>query len=318
MANVGYSLSCEEHRPNDLIRYAKMAEEAGFEFALISDHFHPWTDKQGQSPFAWSVLGGIAQATDKLILGTGVTCPILRYHPAIIAQAAATIADMMPGRFFLGLGTGENLNEHILGQHWPEPKIRLDMLQEAVEIIRKLWEGGYKSHYGKYFKVENARIYTLPEQLPPIMIAASGTHSAQVAASIGDGFIGVGPSSKPIDTFNKNGGADKPKYGQLTVCWAESTEEAIKTAYEWWPNGALKGDLNQELPLPIHFEQAASMVTEQDVAKSITCSSNPEDHLAAIQQMLDAGYTHVYVHQVGPNQEGFIRFYQKHIFPRLQ
>src|SRR5690349_22926050 len=174
MLEIGYSLSSEEHRPNDLVRAARRAEEVGFTFALISDHFHPWIDKQGQSPFVWSVLGGIAQATERLRLGTGVTCPILRYHPAILAQAAATVAAMMPGRFFLGVGTGENLNEHVLGQHWPPYTVPLEMLEEAIGVLRLLWQGGVQSHRGRYYTVENARIYTLPEQPVPIYVAGTG------------------------------------------------------------------------------------------------------------------------------------------------
>ena len=178
MTEIGYALSSEEHRPSDLARNARRAEEAGFSFALISDHFHPWVDRQGHSPFVWSVIGGIAQTTERLRLGTGVTCPTMRIHPAIIAHAAATAADMMPGRFFLGVGTGENLNEHVLGDHWPPADVRREMLEEAVDVIRLLWQGGVQSHYGDYYTVENARLYTLPDELPPIVLAASGTKAA--------------------------------------------------------------------------------------------------------------------------------------------
>ena len=169
---IGYALSSEEHAPADLVRYARLAEERGFTYALISDHFHPWTDRQGQSPFVWSVIGAIAEATERLRLGTGVTCPTIRIHPAIIAQAAATAAALMPGRFFLGVGTGENLNEHILGDRWPEGRVRLEMLEEAIEVIRLLWQGGYQSHHGTHYTVEQARLYTLPDEPPPIMVAA--------------------------------------------------------------------------------------------------------------------------------------------------
>src|SRR5919109_4827618 len=185
MVEIGYKLSSEEHRPNDLVRYARLAEETGFTFAMISDHFHPWVDRQGQSPFVWAVIGGVANATGRLGLGTAVTCPTFRIHPAIIAQAAATAAAMMPGRFILGLGTGENLNEHILGNRWPPASVRREMLKEAIEIIRLLWQGGQRSYYGKYYKVENARVYTLPAKLPPIMVAASGPRSAKLAGKGG-------------------------------------------------------------------------------------------------------------------------------------
>ncbi|MGE5444034.1 MAG: TIGR03557 family F420-dependent LLM class oxidoreductase [Ignavibacteriales bacterium] len=317
MVEIGYALSSEEHRPKDLVRYAQRAEEAGFPFALISDHYHPWIDCQGQSPFVWSVIGGIAHTTDHLRLGTGVTCPIMRIHPAIIAQAAATPASMMPGRFFLGVGTGENLNEHILGDHWPPADIRLEMVKEAVEIIRLLWQGGTQSYWGNYYTVENARIYTLPDELPPIMVAASGPKAAEAAGSIGDGFVSTAPEGELIERFKAGGGGSKPRYGQLTVCWARTESEARRTAYEWWPNAGIKGELSQELPTPAHFEQACGLVKEEDVAGKIICSPDPDRHIAAIKKFVDAGYDHVYIHQVDPDQEGFFRFYEREILPEF-
>jgi coenzyme F420-dependent glucose-6-phosphate dehydrogenase len=317
MVQIGYAISSEEHTPQDLVRHARQAEAAGFPFALISDHFHPWVDAQGQSPFVWSVLGAIAAGTERLRVGTGVTCPILRIHPAIIAQAAATTAAMMPGRFFLGLGSGERLNEHVLGDAWPEPAVRLEMLQEAVEVIRTLWEGETASHYGEYYTVENARIYTLPDEPPPIMIAARGPEAARVAGELADGLINSDPQAEPVETFEASGGKGKPKYGQLTVCWAETEAAARKTAYRYWPNGGLKGPLSTELALPEHFQQAAHMVKEEDVAQSVVCGPDAQRHLAAIKEYVDAGYDHVYVHQVGPDQEGFFRFYEREVLPRF-
>jgi coenzyme F420-dependent glucose-6-phosphate dehydrogenase len=313
---IGYALSCEEHRPNDLVRFAAMAEAAGFSFAGISDHFHPWVDAQGHSPMVWPVIGAIAQATERLRLGTGVTCPTVRTHPAIIAQAAATAADMMPGRFFLGVGSGENLNEHILGDRWPPTDVRQEMLEEAVEVIRLLWQGGTQSHYGKHYVVENARIYTLPDQLPPIIVAGAGPKAAELAARIGDGFWGVAPQAELLETFAKAGGTG-PRYGQATVCWAETEDEARQTAHHVWPNAAIKGELAQELPTPTHFEQAAQMVSPDDLAESLPLGPDPERHLESIRQYLDAGYDHVYVHQIGPDQEGFFRFYERDILPKL-
>src|SRR5919202_1144844 len=206
MPELGYSLSCEEHPPNDLVRFAKRAEEAGFSYALISDHFHPWTDEQGQSSLVWAVIGGIAQATERLRLGTGVTCPLIRIHPAIVAQAAATAEAMMPGRFFLSLGTGEKLNEHILGDRWPEGAVRLDMLREAIDVIRLLWQGGYQSHHGTDYTVEDAQIYTLPDPPPPIIVAAAKPGAAQLAAE-NEGFIGVSPEKELLDEFESTGGS---------------------------------------------------------------------------------------------------------------
>ena len=219
---IGYSLSSEETTPNDLVRYAVRAEQAGFSFALISDHFHPWLTRQGQSPFVWAVIGAIAQATNRIALGTGVTCPIMRIHPAIIAQAAATAALLMPDRFFLGLGTGENLNEHIFGMHWPPSDVRRKMLQEAVMILRLLWRGGAQSFRGEYFSLEKAQVFSLPEKPPPIMIAAAGGRAAELAGEIGDGLISTIANDSLVRKFRvSDGGSEKPRYGQVTVCWAK-------------------------------------------------------------------------------------------------
>jgi coenzyme F420-dependent glucose-6-phosphate dehydrogenase len=314
MPQLGYALSSEEHAPNDLVRNARRAEEIGFTHALVSDHFHPWVDKQGQSPFVWAVLGGIAQVTERIQLGTGVTCPTIRTHPAVIAQAAATAAAMLPGRFFLGVGTGENLNEHVLGDAWPSGKVRLEMLAEALDLIRLLWQGGYQSHRGRHYTVEDARIYTLPDEPPPIMVAASKPGAAHLAGSQ-DGFIGVSPERELLAAFEAAGGKGKPRFGQVTVCWAKSEEEAKRTAHEWWPNAAIKGDLSQELPLPAHFEQAAEMVDEDDVAEMVVCGPDPNAHRDKIREFEKAGYDHVYVHQVGPDQEGFFAFYEREVLP---
>lgn len=312
---LGYALSSEEHRPLDLVRNAVRAEGAGFEFALVSDHFHPWIDRQGQSPFVWSVLGGIATATERLEVGTGVTCPTMRIHPAIVAQAAATAASMLPGRFFLGVGTGENLNEHVLGQRWPSTEVRRDMLEEAVAVMRLLWEGELASHRGRHYTVENARIYTLPEEPVRVLVAAGGERSAELAGRLGDGLIGTAPDRKIVDAFEEAGGAGKPRYAQVTVCWAEREEDARRTAAEWWPNAALRGPLGQELPLPSHFQQAAEMVTEDDVAEAVVCGPDPERHVDRLETYAAAGYTHIYVHQVGPDQDGFLNFYGSEVLP---
>jgi G6PDH family F420-dependent oxidoreductase len=294
-----------------------MAEQAGFTFGTISDHFHPWTDRQGQSPFVWTVIGGIAQSTTDFQLGTGVTCPIIRTHPAIIAQAAATSAAIMPGRFFLGLGSGEALNEHILGEQWPPAETRLRMLEEAIYIIRELWRGEEWTHYGEFFTVENARIYTLPDSPPPIMIASGGSKSAQIAAE-NDGLVSTTPERELIDQFESAGGNGKPKIAHHTVCWAESEEQAVKTALEIWPTAAMQGQLNQELPLPLHFEQAAKMVREDDIAKQVVCGPDPQKHIEGLRRFEAAGFDHVSIHQVGPDQEGFMRFYQREIMPAFK
>lgn len=315
MVQLGYAISSEEVHPTDAVRHAKKAEDLGFSHLLISDHFHPWISEQGHSPFVWNVLGGIATVTDRIQVGTGVTCPTIRIHPAIIAQAAATTAAMMPGRFFLGVGTGENLNEHIFADRWPPYDIRAEMLEEAVEVMRLLWEGGEQSHYGEYYTVENARLYTLPDEPPPVMIAASGKKSAELAGRIGDGLINVAPKDDIVEIFEQEGSPGRPKYGKLTVCYHEDDTTARKIAYRYWPTAALKGPLSQELPTPTHFEQAAKMVTEEDVAESLICSGDPHVHIDAIQKHIDAGYDHVYIHQVGPEQDAFFDFYAKSVLP---
>jgi len=317
MVEIGYALSSEEHGPQELVRDAARAEEAGFTFALISDHFHPWVDQQGQSPFVWAVIGGIAQRTERLRLGTGVTCPLIRTHPAIIAQAAATAGAMMNGRFFLGVGTGENLNEHILGDHWPPGEVRLEMLEEAIAVMRLLWEGKVTNHHGRYYTVERARIYTLPEEPVPIMMAAKGDQAVEIAGRLSDGLISTAVDPELVEKFQGSGGEGKPRFGMLHVCWAEDEAEARKTAFTWWPNSALKGDLSVELPLPKHFEEASASLEEADVAESLICGPDPERHIAAIKEFADAGFDHVYVHQVGPDQEGFLRFYAREVLPRF-
>ncbi|MDX2169451.1 MAG: TIGR03557 family F420-dependent LLM class oxidoreductase [Deltaproteobacteria bacterium] len=315
---LGYALSSEEHDPLHLVRWAQRAEAAGFQFALISDHYHPWIDQQGQSPFVWSVIGAIAQATTTLRLGTGVTCPIARLHPAIIAQAAATAACLMPDRFFLGVGSGENLNEHVIGAGWPAPTERQAMLAEAISVLRLLWQGGEQSHCGEYFVVDQARLYTLPSAPPPLYVAASTAASAELAGHAGDGMIGTAPEPALVAAFAAAGGKRKPRYGQLTVCVAGDDSEARRIAHRWWPTAALAGNLSWEIKTPGLFAHAVKTVREEDVAESIVCGPDVRRHADGIQKFLDAGYDHVYVHQVGPDQEGFFRFYEERVLPEFR
>lgn len=310
---IGYTLSSEEFGPDDLVRHAYTAEEAGFDFAVISDHYHPWVDEQGHSPFVWATLGGVAQVTDRMLVGTGVTCPTIRLHPAIIAQAAATVGNMFHGRFFLGVGSGEYLNEHVLGDHWPPPIVRLEMLEEAIEVMRLLWQGGTRTHLGDYYTVDQAQVYTLPEQPVPIMIAAGGQGAARLAARLGDGLICTSPKQELVAEFQGEGNPSRPRMGQLTVCWDEDEDQAKRIARKHWPNAALPGALSTELKLPEHYESASTFLTEDIVAESIICGPDPERHLAAIRQFAEAGFDHVYVHQVGLNQEEFIQFYEREI-----
>ena len=316
MLELGFSLSSEEHGPRALVRQAARAEEIGFGFALISDHYHPWLDHQGQSPFVGTTLGAIAQATKRLRLGTGVTCPLIRVHPAVIAQAAASTQAMFEGRFFLGLGVGENLNEHILGDAWPRVSIRQEMLEEAIKVIRHLWEGGLKSFDGEYYQVDRARIYTLPEPLPQIYVAAVGSGSAELAGRAADGLISIAPQPSLVESFQRAGGDRKPCYGQMTVCWAETEQEAIDTVLKWWPIVGIGGSLNSELAIPSYFEAATKTVRPEDVATAIPVGPDPERHLARLQEYASAGFEHVYIHQIGPDQEGFFRFCEREILPR--
>jgi len=313
----GYALSSEEHAPRELVENARRAEDEGFTFALISDHYHPWTDAQGQSPFVWAVIGAIGNATTRLRLGTGVTCPTIRIHPAILAQAAATSATLLDGRFFLGVGSGENLNEHILGDRWPAPDERLELLEEAIEVMRLLWQGGYQTHRGKHYTVENARLYTLPEEPVQIAVAAAKEEAAKLAGRVGDAFVNTAPEREPIEHFERSGGAGKPKYGQLTVCWAESDDEGAKRVCEIWPNAALGGELTYELPLPRHFEQATEDVTPEQIKEALPVGPDADRYLDQIRQYEQAGYTHLYLHQIGPDQEGFFRFWREELAPRI-
>ena len=314
---LGYALSGEEHAPAALVRNARAAEEAGFGFGLISDHIHPWVDAQGHSAFVWSVLGGIAQETERFRIGTGVTCPMIRIHPAIIAHAAATTACLMPGRFFLGIGTGENLNEHVLGAKWPAPDERLEMLEEAVEVIRLLWQGDYQTHRGKHYTVENLRIFDLPEEPIELAVAAMQPQAAELAGRIGDSLINVAPKQEIIQEFEDGGGKGKPRYGQVTACYAGSKDQAKKIVFEVWPNALVEGSASQELPLPKDFEQLVEGRNPDELENKLVLGNDPEEFLEEISAYEQAGYTHVYVHQIGPDQEGFLKFAKSELFPRL-
>ena len=313
---IGYKLSSEEHGPRALVENARKAEESGFSFALISDHFHPWIDEQGESPFVWGVIGAIAEATDHLELGTGVTCPTIRIHPAIIAQAAATSASLMPGRFFLGVGSGENLNEHILGDVWPEASVRIEMMAEAIEVIRLLWKGGLQSHHGKHYTVENARIYSLPDEPPPLYVAAGGENAAEVAGRLGDGLVSTSPDDSIIKAFEKAGG-NGPRYAEVQVCWAKDEKSAIATAKKQWPNMVMGGQLGQELALPSLYSAVAEHVSDDDIKESGSFGPDPEVHIEGIKKFADAGYDHLCIHQIGDDQAGFFEFYRDEVLPKL-
>lgn len=314
MTLLGYTLSSEEFGPQDLADHARLAEEAGFTFASISDHFHPWLDSQGHSPFVWGTLGAISQTTKTMTIGTGVTCPMIRTHPVIIAQAAATAAALLPKRFYLGVGTGEALNEHIVGEYWPPLSERREMLAESIDVIRTMWEGGYVSYRGQFYNVDNARLYTLPDELPPIHVAAGGPEAARLAAQIGDGLISTTPDGSLVQEFKDAGGAN-PIIGQLTVCWGDDENEQAEIAKTMWANAAIPGQLGQELAIPMYFEQAAELVTNEHMKSAMPCGPDVDKIVEKIREYEQAGFTHVYLHQIGSNQAPFIKMAKDQLFP---
>jgi G6PDH family F420-dependent oxidoreductase len=315
--HIGYTLSSEEHDPATLVANARRAESAGFDFVSISDHFHPWVDRQGHSPFVWSVIGGIAATTERIGLGTGVTCPTGRIHPVVIAHAAATSACLMPGRFVLGLGTGEALNEHITGERWPEYEVRAERLEEAVDVIRALWTGDVTSHHGRHFTVENARIYDLPESLPAIVIAAGGPRSGELAARIGDGLWMSSVDPDTIAAYRDAGGSG-PIYAQIGVCWGPSKAEAVRLAHGVWPNPGIRGQASQELPSPVHFGELAQMVRPEDIERAFPCGPDIEPILDRAREALETGVSHLYFHQIGPDQAPFVEMAGSSIVPALR
>jgi G6PDH family F420-dependent oxidoreductase len=317
MAEIGYFLSSEEHGPAELVRQAQQAEQAGFRSVWISDHFHPWNDNQGQSPFVWSVIGGIA-ATTSLKVTTAVTCPTVRIHPAILAQAAASAALMLEGRFLLGVGTGENLNEHVLGDPWPSVGVRLDMMEEAVEVIRLLHQGRMISHHGAYYEVQEARIYTLPEQPVPIYVSAFGPQAAELAGRIGDGLCTTMPDAEIIKTFRESGGGSKPVQAGTKVNWGRDADAALDEAHRLWGNEGLPGQLAQILPRPQDFEAAMSLVPKEAVAGSFTCGPDVDAHTAQLKEYVDAGADEVYVQQIGSDMDGFFAAYETDVLPALR
>ncbi|GIF04804.1 TIGR03557 family F420-dependent LLM class oxidoreductase [Actinoplanes siamensis] len=307
---IGYFLSSEEYTPAQLIEQAKLAQDAGFQGLWISDHYHPWNDEQGQSPFVWSTIGALSQVVS-IPITTAVTCPTVRIHPAVVAQAAATSAVLHEGRFVLGVGTGEALNEHITGMRWPVASERLEMLEEAVEVMRELWKGDFVSRRGKHYEVDQARIYTRPETPPKVYVSAFGPKAIEVAARIGDGYISVMPDGDLVKRFREAGGGDKPVQGGFKGCWAPTEEQGVRTAHRLWANAGVPGELSQVLPSPRHFEQASSLVTPEMIKESIVCGPDPAGHAAQLKAYEEAGFDEVYVANIGPDYAEMIDLYRR-------
>jgi G6PDH family F420-dependent oxidoreductase len=308
----GYKLMAEGFGPKELIRQAVRAEEAGFDFVEISDHFHPWLEEQGHSPFAWNVLSAIAVQTSRIGLATGVTCPSVRYHPAIVAQAAATLAIISDDRFTLGIGAGERLNEHVVGQGFPSVRGRHERLVEALDIINLLWQGGYQSYEGKHLNLEDARIFDLPERLPLIAVAAGGKDAAKLAATHGSGLFATEPRKDLVEAYTSAGGKG-PRYAEVPMAWAPTAEAGIEEAHKT-SRWALAGwKVMAELPNPVNFDASAQYVRPEDVAEQFVNGPDPAPYLEKIKTYTDAGFDHIVLQNAGPDPDGFMDFFAKEL-----
>jgi len=309
---LGYFLSCEEYSPAELLEQARHAADAGFGRLWISDHYHPWLDTQGQSPFVWSMIGAISQVCD-LPITTAVTCPTGRVHPAVVAQAAATSAVLTHGRFTLGVGTGEALNEHITGEVWPSSPVRREMLAEAVEIMRALWTGEVVQHRGRHYTVDHARLYTIPDTPPPVYVSGFGPESIALAAAIGDGYVNTAPDADAVAAFREKGGGTKVAAAGLKGCWAPTAAEALEIAHRLWPTEGLPGELSQVLPDPEHFAQAVQLVGPDSM--KMPHGPDPRPYVEAIEAYRQAGFDELYVAAVGPHHKEFIDMFAHEVMP---
>jgi G6PDH family F420-dependent oxidoreductase len=317
MIKLGYKLMSEEHGPIDLVRNANRAEQAGFDFAAISDHFFPWVDEQGHSPFAWSVLGALANATRHVGLMTAVTCPIMRYHPAIIAQGTATLGLLSDNRFTLGLGAGERLNEHIVGEGWPGRGERHERLSEAVDIIQGLLAGTLTNYRGNYFVLDDARLFDRPHLKPPVVIAAGGPRAARIAARKGDGLIATEPRADLVEAFNSTGGSG-PRYAEVAMCYGKQEEETQQTANRYFRWSITGWPVMAELPDTDSFASATRHVSPETVAQKVSCGPSAERHMQAIDRYIQAGYDHIILTQIGPDQDEFLEFFERELAPNLR
>jgi G6PDH family F420-dependent oxidoreductase len=321
MTDFGYTMMCEQSPPDALVADIRRAEEAGFDFSVISDHFQPWLVEQGHSPYAWSVLGAAAAVTERIGLMTYVTCPTVRYHPAIVAQKAATMQILSGGRFRLGLGSGENLNEHVVGEGWPAVGTRHSMLSEAIDVIEALFDATDESisRHGEFFDVETARIWDLPERRVPIGVAVSGEASCALAGRKADLMIAVEPKPELGEMFDAAGGAGKGRVGQIAVSYDEDRDAAIRRAHEQFRWFGLGWKVNADLPNPDGFDGASQFVTPEDVAESIPCGPDVAEHVEKIKPFVEAGFTEVALLQIGGDrQEQFTAWAERELLPALR
>jgi G6PDH family F420-dependent oxidoreductase len=319
MAEIGYTLMSEQTPARQLVDDAATAERVGFDYAVISDHYFPWLEEMGHSPYAWSVLGAVAHATERLPLMTYVTCPIMRYHPAVVAQKAATMGALTQGRFTLGLGSGENLNEHVIGQGWPPVNTRHEMFREAIEIIKELFEGGYTSYRGEFFDVDSAKLFDLPDRPVPLAIAASGGRSGDIAAQYGDALVAIDPDADLVERFAAGGDGTRPVYGQLAISYDPDPEAALERAHRLWSWSVTNWKVNAELPAPVNFAAAAETVRPEDIAEAIPCGADVDAVAEAVRKYTDAGFTHVALVQIGhEHQREFFDWSEKELLPALR
>jgi G6PDH family F420-dependent oxidoreductase len=320
VASFGYTMMCEQSPPDRLVSDVQQAEQVGFDFSVISDHYQPWLDEQGHSPYAWAVLGAAAQATARIPLMTYVTCPTLRYHPAVVAQKAATVQILSGNRFRLGLGSGENLNEHVVGKRWPAVGVRHEMLSEAIEIISALFDGSGRVNYrGRYFDVEQAKLWDLPSQRVPIGVAVSGNASCRLAGEKADVMVAVQPKSELVDKFHAAGGQGKAIVGQVALCYDPDRDAAVRRAHEQFRWFGLGWKVNADLPNPDGFAAATRFVTPEQVAGGIACGPDAEEHVNAIRPFIDAGFTEIALVQIGAeHQQPFFEWAERELLPALR
>ena len=317
MVKLGYKLMTEEHGPADLVRNAKRAEQAGFDFAAISDHYFPWLEEQGHSPFAWSVLGAIAEATEHLGLMTSVTCPIMRYHPAIIAQAAATMGLLADGRFTLGLGAGERLNEHVVGSGWPGVVERHERLSEALDIIQGLLSGKLTTYRGQHFQLDHARLFDRPKRKLPVIVAAGGPEAGRLAGEKADGLIVTEPEKDLIKAFAAGGGKG-PRYAEVAMCCGADEDKARKTAHRYFRWSLAGWSVLAELPHDEAFAAASEHVSVETIGEEISCGPSADRHLEAIHAFTAIGCDHIILTQIGPDQDFFFELFERKLAPALR